>query len=66
VKFYLCNTPDGKRLAVSQAEAKALDKGFKEHEIDTGKQGLLEYVNDLFAWTEERVLANPSNLPRAL
>lgn len=55
MKAYLCNTPNGKRVAGTQADAKALDKGFKEHEVPTDKAGLLEYINDLFEWAEERV-----------
>jgi hypothetical protein len=47
MQFYLCDTPDGEQLAGTQADAKALDKGFKDHTVPTDKPGLMGYVNTL-------------------
>ena len=47
--FYLCQTPDGPKLAPTQADAKALDRKFKQVDVPTDKANLMAYVNDLFA-----------------
>lgn len=49
MKFYLCKTPDGPRLAGTQADAKALDKNFETVEWATDKDALMERFNDMFA-----------------
>lgn len=49
MKFYLCQTPAGPRLAGTQADAKALDKNFTTVDWATDKDALMERFNDLFA-----------------
>lgn len=50
--FYLCQTPEGPKLAPTQADARALDKKFKQVDVPTDKANLMGYVNDLLAKAE--------------
>ena len=47
MNFYMCQTAQGPRLAGTQADARALDKGFKEHVVPDDKAGRMAYVNAL-------------------
>jgi len=47
--FYLCQTPAGPQLAGTQADAKALDRNFKQVEEPTDKAGLMKRLNELLA-----------------
>lgn len=60
--FYLCQTPDGPKLAPTQADAKALDRKFKQVDVPTDKANLLSYVNDLFAKAQGAAPASGSSI----
>lgn len=49
MKFYLCSTKQGQRLAGTQVDAKALDPNFETVEWATDKDALMARFNDLFA-----------------
>jgi hypothetical protein len=62
MKFYLCKTAAGPRLAGTQADAKALDKNFETVEWATDKDALMERFNDMFAQINGDFAAEPEQL----
>ena len=50
--FYLCN---GTQLAPTQADARAIDRDFTQIDVPVDKQGLMAFVNNLYAqiWAKE-------------
>jgi hypothetical protein len=50
MQFYLCKPARGPvQLAATQAEAKAIDKGFEMIELRDDKAGRIEFINALYA-----------------
>lgn len=52
--FYLCQSEFGPCLAGTQAEAKALDRKYVQHDVPTDKAGLMVYINNLMSDGEQR------------
>lgn len=62
--FYLCKQEDGSTvLAPTQAEARTLDRNYKQIDVPTGKAELMAFLNDLYGKLETPTVETVEDKP---